>query len=99
MRKAASFSPSALGGRWIVTVAHRANLAPAIPTGQYGYNESPPSESEEVVVTMTESEWSDAGLRVAVMALMLASCSPFAASAQEDSAALETLVVVGMADP
>ena len=59
----------------------------------------PPSESEEVVVTMTESEWSDAGLRVAVMALMLASCSPFAASAQEDSAALETLVVTGTRIP
>jgi len=56
-------------------------------------------EGEEVVVTMTESEWSDAGPRVAVTALILASCTPFAASAQEDSAALETLVVTGTRIP
>ena len=59
----------------------------------------PPFEGEEVIVTMTEIEWSGAGLRVAVTALMLASCTPFAASAQEDSAALETLVVTGTRIP
>ena len=53
----------------------------------------------KIVVESTDRDRSDALLQIKVTALLIASCTPFSTGAQDDPAALETLVVSGTRVP